>query len=485
MLRDGFLWGGAVAAHQVEGAFDEGGRGLSVADVMTAGSATEPRRITDGVLPGERYPNHAGIDFYHRYEEDLDLFAEMGFTCLRTSISWSRIFPNGDEAEPCEEGLAFYDRLFDAMLARGIEPVVTLSHFEMPLGLVRGYGGWTDRRLIGFFLRFAETCFSRYASKVRWWMTFNEINNQFNTANPIYAWTNSGVVLSEHDEPERTMYQVAHYQFVASALAVAAAHAVDPGLKVGCMVAADFTYPYSCNPADVLMAQDACHSTYFFTDVMCRGAYPHYALRRFEREGWDLDVTDDDLAALRAGTVDYIGFSYYMSNTVRFDHVGDISESTAHSDEHMVDNPYLPQSDWGWTIDPQGLRYALRCFDERYGLPQFVVENGIGLFEELDRDAAEAGGWAVEDDERIEFLAGHIREMEQAVDVDGVDLVGYTPWGCIDLVSFTTGEYAKRYGFVYVDANDDGTGTGDRFKKKSFDWFKRVVATNGADLGDR
>lgn len=476
MLRQNFLWGGALAAHQVEGAYREGGKGLSVADVMTAGANGVPRRITAGVAPGERYPNHEGIDFYHTFREDVELFAEMGFKCLRTSIAWSRIFPTGDEAEPNEEGLAFYDQLFDCLLAHGIEPVVTLSHFEMPLALVEKYGGWTNRILIDLFARFARVCFERYHDRVRYWMTFNEINNQYNTDNDIYGWTNSGVRYSQQTDPRHAMFQAAHYQFVASARAVAAAHQIDPRLKVGCMVAADVIYPFSCHPDDVLLAADAMHSTYYFTDVMCRGAYPHYARRMWEGLSTPLDITDADRAALAAGTVDYIGFSYYMSNVVDHAATTDISESTAYSDPHMVDNPHLAANAWGWQIDPRGLRYILKAFDERYGLPQFIVENGIGIVETLNECDT------VDDQERIDFLRAHIEQFEAAVEKDGVDLIGYTVWGCIDPVSFTTGEYAKRYGFIYVDKNDDGTGTGQRFRKKSFGWYRHVIETNGEEL---
>ena len=476
MLRDDFLWGGAVAAHQVEGAYREGGKGLSVADVMTAGAHGVARRITEGVVEGERYPNHEGIDFYHTYERDIELFAEMGFKCLRTSINWARIFPQGDESEPNEAGLAFYDRLFDCMISHGIEPVVTLSHFEMPLHLATAYGGWSNRALIELFVRFARVCFRRYAGRVRYWMTFNEINNQHNYMADIYAWTNSGTKFTREADPHRAMLQAAHYQFVASALAVAAAHEIDPALKVGCMVAADVVYPFSCHPDDVLLAADAMHSTYYFTDVMVRGAYPGYARRMLNQLSEPLDITDADRAALAAGTVDYIGFSYYMSNAVDHTATADVSESVSHSDPHMVDNPYLTANAWDWQIDPKGLRYILKMFDERYGLPQFIVENGIGIIETLDENDT------VEDDERIAFLRDHIEQMEAAVDEDGVDLIGYTVWGCIDCVSFTTGELRKRYGFIYVDKKDDGTGTGKRFRKKSFGWYQRVIATNGAAL---
>ena len=476
-LPKDFLWGGAVAAHQLEGGYAEDGRGLSVSDVMTGGAHGVAREITDGVIEGKYYPNHRGIDFYHTYRDDIALFAEMGFRCFRTSISWSRIFPEGDEERPNEAGLRFYDDMFDCMLENGIQPVITLSHFEMPYGLARKYGGWANRELIDLFVRYARVCFERYHEKVRHWMTFNEIGNQFNTANDIFGWTNSGVRFSQYDDPERMMYQCAHYEFVASALAVIEAHRIDPDLMVGCMVAAGPVYPRECRPADVLMANDAFHGTLFFSDVQARGTYPNWAKRMFDRNGWDLDITDEDLALLKQGAVDYIGFSYYMSHVVDSEAHADVSGSVESADEHMVPNPYLDATDWGWTIDPVGLRYMLKVFDERYdGMPQFIVENGIGMYEDLDENDT------VEDDARISYLGGHIRELRRAVEEDGVNLIGYTPWGCIDVVSFTTGEYRKRYGFIYVDIQDGGEGTGRRLKKKSFEWYRRVIATNGEEV---
>lgn len=476
MLRSDFLWGGAVSAHQLEGAYREGGKGLSVADVLAAGAHGVPRRITDGIVEGEYYPNHDGIDFYHTYAQDIALFAEMGFKCLRTSIAWSRIFPTGIEREPNEVGLAFYDRLFDCMIAHGIQPVVTLSHFEMPLYLADECGGWLNRVLIDHFVRFARVCLERYHKKVTYWMAFNEINNQYNFTNDVYGWTNSGVRFSKEKDPHRAMLQAAHYQLVASAIVARMAHEIDPATKVGCMVAADVAYPLSCHPEDIRLANDAMHSTYYFTDVMARGVYPNYAKRVHEKLSEPLDITDEDLTALAEGTIDYVGFSYYMSNVVDHTAHADVSDSVSHSDEHMVPNPYLGANEWGWQIDSQGLRYALKAFDERYGLPQFIVENGIGIIETLDENQT------VEDDDRISFLRDHIKQMKLAVEEDGVDLIGYTVWGCIDLVSFTTGEMRKRYGFIYVDKNNDGTGSGQRFKKKSFDWYQQVIESNGEDL---
>lgn len=476
MLPKDFLWGGAVAAHQLEGAWDADGRGPSVCDVLTAGSHGVPRRITEGVLPGERYPNHDGIDFYHTYKQDIKLFAELGFKCFRTSISWSRIFPRGDEERPNEAGLRFYDALFDELLRYGIQPVVTLSHFEMPYALAKEYGGWVNRELIGFFMRYAETVLHRYHGKVKYWMTFNEINNQTNTATDLFGWTNSGIRFSAYQNPQKAMWQAVHHELVASALVVKMAHELDPALKVGCMCAFVPYYPYSCAPEDVMMSVESMHERFYFTDVHCRGHYPAYARRQWEREDSAPVMALEDEAILREGRVDYIGISYYMSNAVRAS-ASAANDGLSGGNAHTVKNPYVEASDWGWQIDPVGLRYSLNVLYERYEKPIFVVENGFGAFDVLKPDHT------CEDPYRIDYLRAHIQEMKKAVEEDGVELMGYTPWGCIDVVSFGTGELRKRYGFIYVDRNDDGTGTGARYKKSSFDWYRRVIATNGEDLG--
>ena len=475
-LPQNFLWGGAVAAHQLEGGWNEGDKGPSVSDVLTAGANGVPRRITDGVLPGERYPNHDAIDFYHTYKDDIKLFAEMGFKCFRTSIAWTRIFPEGDEEAPNEAGLQFYDDLFDELLKYGIEPVITLSHFEMPYHLAKEYGGWLDRRVIGFFVRYAETVMERYKNKVKYWMTFNEINNQSNTSSDIYGWTNSGIRFSQCANPEQAMYQAAHHEMVASALVVRRGHEINPDFKIGCMCSFVPFYPYSCDPDDVMVALESMHERYHFLDVQVRGHYPAYSLRNWERKGIVIDIQPEDEEILRNGCVDYIGFSYYMSNAVKASIHNDTSATTDGSSEHSIKNPYVKASDWGWQIDPVGLRYSLDSLYERYEKPLFIVENGFGAIDQLAPDGT------CDDSYRIAYLRDHIREMKKAVELDGVDLMGYTPWGCIDLVSFTTGELKKRYGFIYVDKNDDGTGTGRRFRKKSFGWYKKVIASNGEDL---
>lgn len=471
-FKENFLWGGAVAAHQVEGGWNKGGKGPSIADVMTAGAHGVPREITDGVMKGKYYPNHEAIDFYGHYKEDIALFADMGFKCFRTSIAWSRIFPKGDELEPNEEGLKFYDDMFDELLKHGIEPVITLSHFEMPYHLAKEYGGWRNRKVIQFFVRFATTVMERYKNKVKYWMTFNEINNQKNTANPIFLWTCSGVLCEEGKNREEVMYQAVHHELVASALVVKAGHEINPDFKIGCMVSFVPIYPYSCNPEDMMLQVESMHDRWFFADVHCRGHYSSYALKEWERKGYNIKMEPEDEKILAEGTVDYIGFSYYMSDAVKSG-VNNLDENVIVGSSASVKNPYVKASDWGWQIDPVGLRYSLNQLYERYELPLFIVENGFGAI-----DVMEDGG-SCNDDYRIDYLRAHIKEMEKAINIDGVDLMGYTPWGCIDCVSFTTGEMKKRYGFIYVDKDNEGNGTLERTRKNSFDWYKKVIASNG------
>ncbi|MGN0600820.1 MAG: 6-phospho-beta-glucosidase [Oscillospiraceae bacterium] len=473
-LPDNFLWGGAVAAHQVEGGWNEDGKGVSVVDVLTAGAHGVDRRITDTVLPDEYYPNHEAIDFYHHYKEDVKLFAEMGFKCFRTSIAWTRIFPSGDDEKPNEAGLKFYDSLFDELLKYGIEPVITLSHFEMPYNLVKKYGGWKNRRLIDLFVRFAITVMERYKNKVRYWMTFNEINNQKNYNYPLFGYTCSGVIFGNEKNPEECMYQTVHHQLVASAIVVKRGHEINPHFKIGCMIACVPIYPYSCDPDDMMYSVEAMHDRFLFGDVHVRGEYPSYIYREWERKGYNIEITDEDKEILRNGTVDFIGFSYYMTNAVKAGVSAD--GNGVDGFPGSVPNPYVKKSDWGWQIDPVGLRYALNILYERYGKPLFIVENGFGAIDKVEEDGT------IIDDYRIEYLRAHIEQMKKAVIDDGVDLMGYTPWGCIDCVSFTTGEMKKRYGFIYVDKDNDGSGTLKRNRKKSFEWYKKVIESNGEIL---
>ncbi|AVI42937.1 MULTISPECIES: 6-phospho-beta-glucosidase BglA [Bacillus] len=476
-LPKDFLWGGALAAHQFEGGWNEAGKGPSVVDVMTAGAHGVPRQITETIEESKFYPNHEAIDFYHRYKEDIAMFAEMGLKCLRTSIGWSRIFPKGDEAEPNEAGLQFYDDVFDELLKHGIEPVITLSHFEMPLHLAREYGGFRSRKVAEYFAKFAEVCFNRYKDKVTYWMTFNEINNKMDVNNPLFLWTNSGVSIKEGENAKEIMYQAGHHELLASAWAVAKGKEINPAFQIGAMVSHVPIYPYSSNPEDVMLAEEYMRQRYFFPDVQVRGYYPSYALKEFEREGYQIPFEEGDEESLRKGKVDYLGFSYYMSTTVKSDAVSDNDGDIVNGAlPHGVDNPYIKSSDWGWSIDPTGLRYTLNRFYDRYQIPLFIVENGFGAIDQVEDDGS------IHDPERIQYLASHIEALKKAIEYDGVDLIGYTPWGIIDIVSFTTGEMKKRYGMIYVDRDNEGNGSMERLKKDSFTWYQNVIATNGEEV---
>lgn len=476
-LPKDFLWGGALAAHQFEGGWNAAGKGPSVVDVMTAGAHGVPRQITETIEEGTFYPNHEAIDFYHRYKEDIAMFAEMGLKCLRTSIGWSRIFPKGDEEEPNEAGLQFYDDVFDELIKHGIEPVITLSHFEMPLHLAREYGGFRSRKVAEYFAKFAEVCFNRYKDKVTYWMTFNEINNKMDVNNPLFLWTNSGVSVKEGENAKEVMYQAGHHELLASAWAVAKGKEINPSFQIGAMVSHVPIYPYSSNPEDVMLAEEYMRQRYFFPDVQVRGYYPSYALKEFEREGYHIPFEEGDEESLRKGKVDYLGFSYYMSTTVKSDavsdHNGDIVNGAL---PHGVENPYIKSSDWGWSIDPTGLRYTLNRFYDRYQIPLFIVENGFGAIDQVEEDGS------IHDPERIQYLASHIQALKKAIEYDGVDLIGYTPWGIIDIVSFTTGEMKKRYGMIYVDRDNKGNGSMKRLKKDSFTWYQNVITTNGEEV---
>ena len=457
---DDFLWGGAVAANQVEGAYLEDGKGLSTSDV-------QPQGVFGPVV--ERVAGDSGIkdvaiDFYHRYPEDIKLFAEMGFSCLRVSIAWTRIFPNGDEQVPNEAGLAFYDRLFDELATHDITPLVTLSHYEMPWGLVKQYGGWGSRQTISFFERYARTVFARYREKVKLWLTFNEINMSLHA--PM-----TGVGLPETSS-KGEVYQAIHHQLVASALAVKACHEIIPDAKIGNMLLGGLMYPLTCRPEDVLEALQENRAWQFFGDVQCRGAYPGYMLRFFRDSGIQIDITDADREALQS-TVDFISFSYYMTGCVTTDE--ELNKQARGNILSMVPNPHLASSEWGWQIDPVGLRTLLNVLWDRYQKPLFIVENGLGAKDKPDADGM------VQDDYRISYLNDHLVQVREAID-DGVEVMGYTSWGPIDLVSASKAELSKRYGFIYVDRDDSGKGTLARSRKKSFYWYKEVIATKGASL---
>lgn len=460
----GFLWGGATAANQIEGAYATGGKGLSVQDVLPRGIVA-PR--TEGPI-AENLKLEA-IDFYHRYADDIALFAEMGFKTFRFSIAWSRIFPLGDEEQPNEEGLAFYDRVLDELERHGIEPLVTISHYETPLHLAETYNGWASRELIGFYERYARVLFERYGSRVKYWLTFNEINSLLHA-----PFMSGGIATPREELAERDLYQAMHHELVASASATRIAREVAPQAQIGCMVLSMPIYPLTPAPADMVAVMDADHGNLVYGDVHTRGRYPGYFLRTLREKSITLDITDDDLQTL-TNTVDFVSFSYYMSIAETASPEGVQGEGNLMGG---VENPTLEKSEWGWAIDPTGLRIVLNQFWDRWQKPLFIVENGLGAKDVLvEKD----GVPTVEDDYRIAYLNDHLVQVEEAIR-DGVEVIGYTSWGCIDLVSASTAQMSKRYGFIYVDRNDDGSGTLARYRKKSFGWYADVIRTNGASL---
>ncbi len=463
---DGFLWGGATAANQFEGAYNVDGKGLSTQDVAPQGIKGP---ITE--FPTENNMKLVGIDFYHRYKEDIKLFAEMGFKTFRLSIAWSRIFPNGDDQIPNEAGLQFYDNVFNELAKYDIEPLVTISHYETPLNLSKKYDGWVSRELIGFYENYIRTIFTRYKDKVKYWLTFNEINSVLHA-----PFLSGGIYTDKEKLSKQDLYQAIHHELVASALAVKIGHEINPDFQIGCMVLSMPTYPLTPNPDDMIETMKSEHMNYFFSDVHVRGAYPGYMKRYFRENNINIQFAEGDEELLKH-TVDFISFSYYMSicetadSTKKIKGEGNIMGG--------VPNPTLKASEWGWQIDPKGLRYVLNQFWDRYQKPLFIVENGLGAVDELVED--ENGNKTVIDDYRINYLNDHLVQVWEAIE-DGVEVMGYTSWGCIDLVSASTAELKKRYGYIYVDRHDDGTGTLERYKKKSFYWYKEVISTNGESL---
>ena len=467
-MPEGFLWGGAVAANQCEGAWDVDGKGVSTSELFTVGGVNKGREYTDGIIPGQYYPNHTAIDFYHHFKEDIALFAEMGFKCFRTSINWTRIFPRGDENMPNEAGLQFYDNVFDECLKYGIEPVVTISHYETPYALVKEYGSWRNREMIDFYLRFCGAIFNRYKNKVKYWLTFNEINMV-----ALHPEVPAGIRVAGNENFYAVVYQAAHHMFIASAKAVALGHKISRDFQIGMMMLYPTFYGETCKPEDQLATMSSIDRHYYFSDVQVRGYYSSKTKAFQERHNVELQKLPEDDEILRNGTVDYIGFSYYNSNVAADRQDGDTTEGNM---LNAIRNPYLKMSDWGWTIDPIGLRIALNNLYDRYQIPLFVVENGFGA-----QDIVEADG-SIHDDYRIDYLRQHIQAMKDAVLLDGVDCIGYTVWGCIDLISMGTGEMKKRYGMIYVDRDNNGGGTLKRSKKDSFEWYKKCIESNGEVL---
>ncbi len=474
-MPDNFLWGGATAANQCEGAYREGGRGLSSVDVIPFGPDRMP--VARGQMKmlacdsEHSYPAHEAIDMYHHFKEDIALFAQMGFKCYRLSVSWTRIFPNGDDETPNEAGIRFYNDLFDECLRNRIEPLVTICHFDTPVALIKKYGGWKDRRMVDAYLRYCEVLFRQYGKKVKYWITFNEINMLLHM-----PFMGAGIVFEEGENPEQVKYQAAHHELLASAKAVGLAHEIMPDAKVGCMLAAGQFYPYTCAPADVYKAMEHDRDNYFFIDVQARGTYPVWAVKRMEKAGVRIQTEAGDEDILKAGVVDFVSLSYYCSRCISDDPEILKNKSRGNAVINAVINPYLKSSEWGWQIDPLGLRITLNTLYDRYGKPLFIVENGLGANDTVEEDGT------IHDPYRIDYMREHIRAMMEAVNEDGIPLLGYTCWGCIDLVSASTGEMKKRYGMIYVDKQNDGSGDLKRLKKDSFYWYQKVIRTNGEDL---
>ena len=460
-----FLWGGAIAANQAEGAYNEDGKGLSVADILPVG-ADRFKNVELEIKEEKYYPSHEAIDFYHTYKEDIKELSEIGMKCFRTSIAWSRIFPNGEDKEPNEKGLEFYDNLFDELLRNGMEPVITISHFETPLNLITKYGGWKNRKLIDFYVNYCTVIFNRYKNKVKYWMTFNEINHAHTL--PLIA---AAIVVKEDENKLQDIYQASHNMLVASAKAVIMGHEINKDFKMGCMLSLSPIYPASCKPEDVFESYELRRRSLFYSDIQMLGEYPSYFKRIAKENNITIEMEDEDIEILKKGVCDYLGFSYYRSSL----HEAGMKILGNTGGLLGKKNPYLSETKWGWPIDPLGLRYVCNELTDRYHKPLFIVENGLGAIDEVTEDGE------IHDEERMEYLKKHVIMMNEAIE-DGADIIGYTWWGPIDIVSAGTGEMKKRYGFVYVDKDNNGNGTLKRIKKDSYNYYKQIIATNGENL---
>lgn len=471
LLPKDFLIGGSFSANQVEGGLRGTGKGLSTADCFkladrSKGGAFELsyQEVLDAMKDTEdqKYPKRRGIEFYTHYKEDIRLFSEMGFKALRLSISWSRLFPTGEEDTPNEQGVDFYLKLFQELKKYDITPIVTLSHFEMPVHLAVKYNGWADRQLIDLFTKYTRFVLDTYKDYVTHWIVFNEID-----ATIHIPFVGAGIILEKTENLEQTKYQALHHQFIATAQTIKYAHEVNPKSKVGCMATKNLKYPATCKPEDCMQFFNETEIDTFVTDVQALGEYNYAIKQYFKNKGIKLDTTEEELQLLKDHTVDYVGFSYYASLVTSFDKTN--ADTTNANLLVGEKNPYLKVTPWGWQIDPSGLRYSLNFFYARYGLPVFVAENGMGMLDQVD----EMG--QVHDDYRIDFVSKHLEQLMKAID-DGVDVMGYTYWGCIDCISASTSEMSKRYGFIYVDQDDQGNGTLKRSKKDSFEWYKKFIS---------
>lgn len=473
-LDSNFLWGGSIAAHQCEGAFQADGKGTGIMDLVTIGSYQQPREIDSEINPNKRYPSHQGIDFYHRYREDIALFAEMGFKALRISIDWSRIYPKGDEEQPNQAGLKYYQDVVEELLKHNIEPIVTLYHFEMPVHLVKQYDSWTNRKVVDFYLKFCETVYQALNHKVKYWVTFNEMNHidPQTEASDIFTYIIAGLKYSEIENKKQTLATIGYNMTLASCLAVKMGHEINPDNQIGCVFGIEPVYPVDCNPENVLNAFQQMDRDFYQIDAMCNGEFPKYKLNEYQDLGIELPINPEDSQAFEHGRLDFIGMNYYASSVAEYEG----SDANSSALFGGLQNPFLKTSKWGWTIDPIGIRYLLNYTYRKYGLPIIITENGLGAVDEVNQ----AG--EIVDDYRIAYLSDHISEIKKAVELDQVACFGYLMWGPIDLVSATTGQMSKRYGFIHVDLDDEGRGSLARTRKKSFNWYQQVITENAENL---
>ena len=467
MANKDFLWGGSIASHQCEGAFGEDGKGIGIMDLVTVGNVSTPRDFHDEIKEGVVYPSHYGIDFYHRYKEDIALFKEAGFSALRISIDWSRIYPNGDEDEPNRAGIEHYRDVIMELRKNGIEPIVTLFHFEMPMNVVKKYGSWTSRKTVDLYLKYAKTMFTEFKDIVTYWSTFNEMNHMDSDMEmtDFFTYMNTGLCYSRLEEPKKVMVHCSYNMTLASVKAVKIGHEINPDFKIGCVFGLSPVYAWSCDPADSIKAFQAMDKDWYQVDAMTKGEFPEYKLETYRQRGVDIRISKEDKQAFRDGKIDFIGVNYYGSAV-------ESAKGAEDGDSNFFggqSNPYLEKSDWGWTIDPLGLRYLMMMLDRRYKLPMIITENGLGAVDVLEDGT-------VHDQYRIHYLKSHLDQLKIAIEEDKVNCFGYLMWGPIDLISATTGEMKKRYGFIYVDQDDAGNGTLRRYKKDSFDWYKKYTS---------
>lgn len=473
-LEDHFLWGGSLAANQIEGSWNIDGKGPGIMDYVTSGTYQKEREVTDGIESDKFYPSHTGIDFYHHYQEDIKLLAELGLKALRISVDWSRIFPLGDKKYPNQKGLEFYHHVVDTLLLYNIEPIITLYHYEMPMNIVKKYNSWMSRQTIDLYLHFCKAVMSSFQGKVKYWVTFNEMNHiDPQTKNSdLFTYMITGIKYSKMHNPKQMLASMSYHMVLASVKAVALAHEIDSANKVGCVFGLTPVYPRNCHPMNVMNAFKEMEKDYYQIDAMVNGKFPDYKIAEYQKLGIEIDINEADQNSFSLGKLDFIGINYYMSSVARYE--GDDEQEDALFGG--VQNPYLKTSEWGWAIDGIGLRYILNYTYHKYGIPILITENGLGAVDQKDEHGD------IQDDYRIAYLQEHISAMKQAIEEDNVECIGYLTWAPIDLVSLTTGEMKKRYGFIYVDKHDDGSGDLSRYKKKSFYWFQDVIQTNARQL---